>query len=43
MFFLPENSDKFDFTKYDYVVDAIDTVSGKIEIIMQSKRRELLL
>lgn len=37
-FFLPENSDKFDFTKYDYVVDAIDTVSGKIEIIMQSKK-----
>lgn len=29
-FFLPENADQFDFTKYDYVVDAIDTVSGKI-------------
>lgn len=36
-FFLPENSHEFDFTKYDYVVDAIDTVSGKIEIIMKAK------
>lgn len=33
-FFLPETSDKFDFTQYDYVVDAIDTVTGKIEIIV---------
>ncbi|MBQ1992382.1 MAG: tRNA threonylcarbamoyladenosine dehydratase, partial [Clostridia bacterium] len=36
-FFLPENSDKFDFSEYDYVIDAIDTVSGKIEIIMKAK------
>lgn len=36
-FFLPENSSQFDFSKYDYVVDCIDTVSGKIEIIMKSK------
>lgn len=36
-FFLPENSDTFDFSKYDYVVDAIDTVSGKIEIVMKAK------
>ncbi len=36
-FFLPENSDTFDFSKYDYVVDAIDTVSGKIEIVMRAK------
>ena len=32
-FFLPETSGEFDFTKYDYVVDAIDTVTGKIAII----------
>ena len=32
-FFLPENADAFDFTRYDYVIDAIDTVSGKIAII----------
>ena len=36
-FFLPENSDSFDFSVYDYVVDAIDTVSGKIELVMKSK------
>ncbi|MCQ2359574.1 MAG: ThiF family adenylyltransferase, partial [Phascolarctobacterium sp.] len=29
-FFLPENADQFDFTSYDYVVDAIDTVAAKI-------------
>ncbi len=33
LFILPENADDFDFTVYDYVVDAIDTVSGKIAII----------
>ncbi len=33
-FFLPENSDTFDFTEYDYVVDAIDTVTAKIELIV---------
>lgn len=30
IFYLPETADKFDFSKYDYVVDAIDTVSGKL-------------
>ena len=32
-FFLPETKDEFDFTQYDYVVDAIDTVTGKLGII----------
>ena len=36
-FFLPENSDSFDFTRFDYVVDAIDTVSGKLSIIEKAK------
>lgn len=36
-FFLPENADSFDFTEYSYVVDAVDTVSAKIEIIMRAK------
>lgn len=36
-FFLPETADRFDFSQYDYVVDAIDTVSGKIEIILRSQ------
>lgn len=32
IFFLPETADQFDFSAYDYVIDAIDTVSGKIAI-----------
>ena len=35
-FFLPENADNFDFTAYTYVVDAVDTVTAKIEIIRRS-------
>ena len=34
-FYSPDTSDKFDFSKYDYVIDAIDTVSGKIELVVQ--------
>ncbi len=36
-FFLPETQDQFDFKEYDYVVDAIDTVSGKIAIVEKAK------
>lgn len=36
-FFLPETADQFDFTAYDYVVDAIDTVTGKIQLVVQAK------
>ncbi len=36
-FYLPETADQFDFTQYDYVVDAIDTVSGKIGLVVQAK------
>ncbi|MCD7728868.1 MAG: tRNA threonylcarbamoyladenosine dehydratase [Clostridia bacterium] len=36
-FFLPENADTFDFSEYDYVIDAVDTVSAKIEIILKAK------
>lgn len=35
-FYLPETSGEFDFAKYDYVVDAIDTVTGKIQLVMQA-------
>ncbi len=38
IFFMPETSGLIDFSQYDYVVDAIDTVTGKIEIIMQSNK-----
>lgn len=36
-FFLPENADEFDFSQYDYVLDAIDTVTGKLELITRAK------
>ncbi len=36
-FFLPETQDQFDFSEYDYVVDAIDTVTGKLAIIEKAK------
>ncbi|MBQ2504257.1 MAG: ThiF family adenylyltransferase, partial [Lachnospiraceae bacterium] len=36
-FYLPETKDQFDFTQYDYVVDAIDTVTGKLSIIEEAK------
>ena len=36
-FFLPETQDQFDFKKYDYVVDAIDTVTGKLAIVEKAK------
>lgn len=34
-FFLPENADDFPFAEYDYVVDAVDTVTAKIELVMK--------
>lgn len=40
-FYLPENSNQFDFTKYDYIVDCIDTISGKIEIIKNAKEKNI--
>jgi len=36
-FYLPENADQFDFSQYDYVIDAIDTVTGKLALIAQAK------
>ena len=36
-FYLPETQDQFDFSQYDYVVDAIDTVSGKLSLVEQAK------
>ena len=37
MFYLPETADQFDFGRYDYVVDAIDTVAGKLQLIESAK------
>ena len=36
-FFTPETSGEFDFSLYDYVIDAIDTVTGKIELVMKAQ------
>ena len=36
LFFLPETADKFDFSQYDYVVDAVDTVAAKIELVRRA-------
>ena len=41
LFFLPENKEEIDFSKYNYVVDAIDTVSAKIEIIIICKSLQI--
>ncbi len=38
-FFLPENAGGFDFSLYDYVVDAVDTVTAKIEIVLRAQER----
>ena len=42
-FFLPDTQDMFDFTDYDYVVDAIDTVTGKLAIIEKAKTAKTLV
>lgn len=38
VFYLPETASEFDFSQYDYVVDAIDTVSGKIALVEQANK-----
>lgn len=40
-FFLPENASSFPFKEYDYVVDAVDTVTAKIELIMKCKENDV--
>lgn len=37
-FFLPETAEEFDFTAYDYVVDAVDTVTAKLELIVRAQK-----
>lgn len=38
MFYTPQTADQFDFTQYDYIVDAIDIVTGKLELVVQANR-----
>lgn len=37
MFYLPSTADHFDFTQYDYIVDAIDTVTGKLSLAQRAQ------
>ena len=37
VFYLPENADEYDLSKYDYIIDAVDTVSAKLEIVTRSR------
>lgn len=40
-FYLPENKDEFDFSQYSYVVDAVDTVAAKIQLVMEAKEKNV--
>lgn len=40
-FYTPEVADQFDFSEYDYIVDAIDTVTAKIELVMRAKEKNV--
>ncbi len=40
-FFLPENADDFPFEEYDYVVDAVDTVTAKIALVMKAQEKNV--
>lgn len=40
-FFMPDNSAEFDFTKYDYVIDAVDTVTAKLELVMKCREADV--
>lgn len=40
-FFLPENAEQFPFAQYDYVVDAVDTVMAKIELVLKAKEENV--
>ncbi len=40
-FFLPENADDFPFQEYDYIVDAVDTVTAKIELILRAQKENI--
>lgn len=40
-FFLPENADEFPFEDYDYIVDAVDTVTAKIALVMKANEMDI--
>ena len=40
-FFLPENADEFPFEEYDYIIDAVDSVTAKIELVMKAQEKNV--
>ena len=40
-FYTPDTANEFDFSNYDYVIDAIDTVTGKIELVMRANEKNI--
>ena len=40
-FFLPENADEFPYEDYDYMVDAVDTVTAKISLVMKAQEKHI--
>lgn len=40
-FYLPENKDRFDFSQYSYIVDAVDTVTAKIQLVLEAKEKQI--
>lgn len=38
MFYLPENADEIDLSRFDYIIDAVDTVAAKLELITRASR-----
>ena len=40
-FFLPENANEFPFDEYDYIVDAVDTVTAKIELVVRAEEKDI--
>ena len=40
-FYMPDTQDQFDFTQYDYVIDAIDTVTGKLALVEQAQKANI--
>ncbi len=40
-FYLPETKDEFDFSQYSYVIDAVDTVTAKLQLVMEAKEKQV--
>lgn len=41
VFYMPDNADEYDLSKYDYIIDAIDTVTAKIELVVRAQKADV--